>query len=289
MPEPRSRPPAVAGTFYPGDAPSVARAAETLLAPAAKGPSTAASESAGPPRSPGPARGAGRGRGDVRALVLPHAGWVYSGSAAAAALRSVPDWSAIRRIFLLGPSHHYGFSGLALSPHPLWTWPGGQTSTDLGLAEAWAARARPGSAGFDARAHAPEHALEVELPLLAAAGWRGLLVPVLYSQTDPHRALELWAPDLGDGDLVIVSSDLSHFHRAEEARRRDQSFLSAVLAGDLQGAAQGEACGLSPWLSLMALARSAGWRPGLADYRTSADAGASPDRVVGYAGVVYED
>ena len=88
---------------------------------------------------------------------------------------------------------------------------------------------------------------------------------------------------------MVISSDLSHFYTYERAQSLDRSFLSSVIAGDLEAASQGEACGLQPILILMRLAQLKGWHPTLLDYRNSGDTGGDRYRVVGYAAVAYTD
>lgn len=259
----KTRAPAVAGQFYPGSASALQQAVEQYMAQAS------------PPELT-----------DVRAVLAPHAGYVYSGPVAAFAYKLLAQQpEPPQRVYLLGPSHRTMFSGVALGDYEALRTPLGDAPVDT---EAVAALA--GSDGpFKPlnRAHAAEHCLEVHVPFLQTVFPNVPIVPLLFGQVSPGPVAEHLAQHLEADDLVVVSSDLSHYHDNATAHRVDRQFLDALLAGDPSGVRQGEACGQVPALTLMSLAEARGWEPKLLDYRTSGDVVGNPQQVVGYASVAY--
>lgn len=257
------RRPAVAGTFYPGQPMRLRSEVERLLAEA---------RDAGLP--------------PLRGLIVPHAGYRYSGPVAAEGFRQLRG-QGVRRVLLLGPAHYVWVDSVAVAPYRYFETPLGLVPQDTALVgelarqpDLYAPRGEP---------HEPEHCLEVELPFLQTVLGEFHLVAMLCGQPDVDAIARDLAQRLQPGDLVVVSSDLSHFHPYEEAQRLDRRFLDHVLAGDLAQAAHGEACGLQPILILMRLAQLQGWQPHLLDYRNSGDTGGDPWRVVGYAAIAYTD
>lgn len=258
------RPPAVAGTFYSDRPDKLAAAVESLL---------------------GQAQDARLG--PVRALIAPHAGYRYSGPIAASAFRQLAPAAAGQRptVYLLGPAHYVYVDSVALSPASAFETPLGQVAQNRSAIDALLARGR--AYQLDPLAHEPEHSLEVELPFLQATLTGFDLVAMLCGEPDAAQVAADLAERLRPGDLVVVSSDLSHFHPYETAQGLDRAFLAAVVAGDMLRAAQGEACGLQPILILMRLAQLMGWTAHLLDYRNSGDTSGDKSRVVGYGAVAY--
>lgn len=260
------RQPAVAGSFYPAEPVRLRNVVRGMLAEAR--------ESAQAP---------------VRALIVPHAGYRYSGPIAASGFRqlSCEGNGCTPTVFLIGPAHYVPVpsGGIALAPFDRFDTPLGPVPQNRSAVDALLGR---GSTYRSyAPAHVPEHSLEVELPFLQERLDDFDLVAMLCGQPPADRIAADLAEHLRPDDLVVISSDLSHFHPYEDAQRRDRSFLDAVVAGDVRRAAQGEACGLQPILILMHLARLLGWQPALLDYRNSGDTGGDRWRVVGYAAVAY--
>jgi AmmeMemoRadiSam system protein B len=139
-------------------------------------------------------------------------------------------------------------------------------------------------------AHTPEHCLEVELPFLQTLKYTQLrIVPLLFGQVSPERVAEMLTSYLLDdpASRVVVSSDLSHFHPYDRAKRLDTALLDAIVRQDLPAVARGEACGRIPILTLMLLAEHLGWRPHLLDYQNSGDTAGDRQRVVGYGAIAY--
>lgn len=259
------RPPAVAGTFYSDRPEKLAAAVESLL---------------------GQAQDAGLA--PVRALIAPHAGYRYSGPIAASAFRQLRAAGNGQRptVYLLGPAHYVYVDSIALSPADAFETPLGRVAQNRAAIDGLLAHGR----GYQLHplAHEPEHSLEVELPFLQSVLPAGFdLVAMLCGQPDVEQVAADLAERLRPNDLVVVSSDLSHFYPYETAQALDRAFLEAVVAGDALRAAQGEACGLQPILILMRLAQIRGWTARLLDYRNSGDTSGDRSRVVGYAAVAY--
>jgi AmmeMemoRadiSam system protein B len=264
----RVRPPAVAGTFYPADPAALAAEVDALL-------EDAAHVSAGPATPTDPAA-------PPKALIVPHAGYVYSGPVAAsgyATLRGAR--SKVTRVVLLGPAHRVPVAGLATSSADAWRTPLGDVPID---AEARATACELPGVTVDDRAHAPEHSLEVHLPFLQRIlGDDFALVPFVVGRAEPATVaavLEgLWG---GPETLVVVSSDLSHYLDHATATARDRRTASTIVDGRSDALAPDDACGAYPVRGLLVAAARHGIEPTLLDLRNSGDTAGSRDRVVGY-------
>jgi MEMO1 family protein len=255
-----TRPPAAAGFFYPADAAGLARLVDGLLA---------AARPACPP-------------GELRALVVPHAGYVYSGAVAATAFATVPAETAVLRVALLGPSHFAALDGAAVSSADAWRTPLGAVPVDAGLRAAAVAA----GAVVDDRPHAAEHALEVQLPFLQRRAGDGLRVLPVAVGGGCAQTAKLVAALAGDA-VIVVSSDLSHYHDQATARKLDRRTADAVVALDEEAIGRRDACGGAALRGLVAHARRAGWTSTLLDLRTSADAAGDRRHVVGYGAFAF--
>lgn len=260
QPESRVRRAAVAGAFYPRDPAALREEVRRLLAAA-----------------PAPAAGAAR----PKALVVPHAGYVYSGPIAATAYaRLRAGGPPVERVVLLGPAHTAPVAGLALPDADLFQSPLGLVSLD-GAAAA-AARRLP-QVTVSAAAHLREHALEVQLPFLQALLGEFRLVPLVVghaSAADVAAVLDvLWG---GPETLVLCSTDLSHYLSYGEACAIDRRTAAQVLARDAQGIHRDQACGATPLAGLLLAAARRGLTVELLDLRNSGDTAGDPERVVGY-------
>ncbi|MFO1303324.1 MAG: AmmeMemoRadiSam system protein B [Burkholderiales bacterium] len=260
---PEVRPAAVAGMFYPGERDRLAAEVRSLVAAVVPG-------EAAPPK----------------AIVVPHAGYVYSGPIAATAYAALaPLRNSIERVVLFGPAHRVAVRGLATTTAASFATPLGQVPIDR---EAVArALALPQVVASDA-VHAHEHALEVQLPFLQTVLRRFSLVPFAVGHATPEEVAEvvdaLWG---GPETLVVVSSDLSHYHGYAEATRLDRATADAILA--LTPTLDHEqACGATPVNALLLCARRRGLVPRLLDLRNSGDTAGDRSRVVGYASFAFE-
>lgn len=249
----------MAGLFYPADAAELSAGVDLLLSAVAA--------------APDPGRPA--------ALVVPHAAHRYSGPVAATAYARIRGWSPAR-VVLLGPAHFVPVTGLAVPRAAAWRTPLGAVPID----EAARERAVPlrGVHAAD-EPHAREHALEVQLPFLQRCiGPAGPVLPVAVGATTPDEVADLLGAVAADAQtLVIASTDLSHYLTDADARSRDARTIEAVLGLRPDGIGSGSACGAQALRGLLAWARRTGLSPSLLSYRTSADAGGDPHRVVGYA------
>jgi AmmeMemoRadiSam system protein B/AmmeMemoRadiSam system protein A len=274
----RVRPPAVAGSFYPVSAAALATQVDTLLDAA--------------DAHLGVAGGADQPGHRPRAIVVPHAGYVYSGPVAASAfIRLRPFADAIAHVVLLGPAHRVPVRSMALSSAETWETPLGEVPLDM---EGRSLLEVLPHVVVDDRAHAPEHALEVQLPFLQrvlAPGWT-LLQIVVGGATDDEVADALAAVWDRPDTLVIISTDLSHYHDHDTATRLDERTVAAIVAGHADEVGPHDACGAHPLRGLLALGarHGGGLRVELVDRRTSGDTAGDRDRVVGYASfLVFDD
>lgn len=257
-----TRSPAVAGAFYPSDPQDLQRELDACFARSVawSGPTPLA-------------------------LVVPHAGYVYSGPIAASGYATLaPLRGRVRRVVLLGPSHRFGFRGFAIPEAEAWSTPLGVVPLDRAALDALSTR--PDVVASD-RIHAQEHSLEVQLPFLQRVLGEFTLLPILFGQVDlpAGQALvqQLWG---AEATLVVVSTDLSHYHAQDHARRVDAQTVTAVEALHAEAVEESEACGSAPLSALVAAARALGLSLHAVDVRTSADTAGDPSRVVGYASLV---
>lgn len=219
------------------------------------------------------------------ALIAPHAGYIYSGSVAASAYRQVVNAQHIRRVLLLGPAHRLGFHGHAVSSAHHFMTPLGPVPVDVVAIQHLISR---GFAQIIDPAHAQEHALEVQLPFLQRCVPQPFaVVPILVGASAPQLVASmleaLWQ---SESDLVIVSSDLSHYLDYATAQRHDQESIARILSG--QELAHDQACGATPINGLLEMARRRNWRPRLLDLRNSGDTAGDRSRVVGYGALAFE-
>jgi AmmeMemoRadiSam system protein B len=255
---PAARRPAVAGTFYPAEPGRLAGTVDALLSAA------------------GPAPDAG----GLRALVVPHAGYRYSGPVAAAGYALLRSRSA-DRVVLLGPAHFVPLTGSAVPRAAAWSTPLGPVPVDRAARDL--ALAVPGVHEAD-EPHAGEHALEVQLPFLQrAVGPVPGILPVATAARPEDVADLLDAVAADPRTLVVVSTDLSHYLADAAARDRDGRTIEAVLALRADLIDPDSACGGHALRGLLAWARRTDRTPALLAYRTSADATGDRHRVVGYA------
>jgi len=215
-----------------------------------------------------------------KALIVPHAGYVYSGPIAAAAYRQLEAIAGkITRVVLIGPAHRVALNGMAFPSVDTFSVPTGVVRLDRAAIDA--ALKEPGTCISD-RAHALEHCLEVHVPFLQAVLGEFALVPIVVGRSPPAevaRVLEsLWG---GEETLIVVSSDLSHYHPYATARAIDAHTTAQILARstDLTGE---EACGAYAINGLMVAARGHGLSVHALDVRNSGDTAGDRRQVVGY-------
>ncbi|MEO5379068.1 MAG: AmmeMemoRadiSam system protein B [Magnetococcus sp. DMHC-6] len=226
------------------------------------------------------------GKGSPCAMIAPHAGYVYSGYTAACAYRtlSVAQISSPRRVFVLAPSHRCRLVGVSVGNYRAYATPLGEVSLDEEIIQRLLQQADVSRANAP---HQQEHSLEVQLPFLQEVLGHFQLVPLVYGEISHRRLAALVLENMAADDLLVASSDLSHFHPYEEAKKLDANCHRAVLGLDAPAMNQNEACGRTAMAALLEIAKQRNWRPVLADYRNSGDTAGDKQRVVGYASYLF--
>jgi len=261
------RQPAVAGAFYHSQKQLLADDVKTLL-------ENARSNMGETALSP-------------KAIIAPHAGYIYSGPIAASVYAQLTaKRDVIKRVVLLGPVHRVAVRGLALPGVTVFATPLGEIPIDL---DAVAAIENMPQVVESTAAHAPEHSLEVQLPFLQTVLGDFKLLPLAVGNATPAEVAEvlevLWG---GPETLIVISSDLSHFHPYQAAQTIDSQTAQDILS--LQHTLSHEqACGGTPVNGLLMAARQHQLQPHLIDLRNSGDTAGDKDRVVGYASFAFTE
>ena len=255
------RQPAVAGGFYPGDADQLRGMLSGLLA-------DARSRSSGAAPMP-------------KALIAPHAGYIYSGTTAATAYATLTEPEKIRRVIVLGPAHRVAFDGFAIPSVDAFQTPLGQMAVDKGARDAVAGR--PDVHVRD-DAHEREHSLEVHLPFLQMVLADNVTVlPIVVGGVQPGQVAELletlWG---GEETLIVISTDLSHYLDYDTASEFDAQTVQLLEQPGGTTLNPKQACGSRPVNGMLMLAERKGLRITQLDVRNSGDTAGSKDRVVGY-------
>jgi len=245
--------PAVAGMFYPSDPDELRAQIEGFLAEAEK------------PEGPSP-----------KAIIAPHAGYIYSGPVAASAYARINP-EGIARVVLVGPSHRVPFRGLVATGACAYETPLGRVplepAADIPVNDV---------------AHASEHSLEVHVPFLQIVLDEFKLIPLVAgdaSKEEVGEVLEsLWG---GPETLIVISTDLSHYHNYCAAQKMDRATSDSILALDPDGLDYESACGRVPVAGLLHLAKQKGMTSELLDLRNSGDTAGPKDQVVGYGAYAF--
>ncbi len=255
------RRPAVAGQFYPADPVALRRAVDSLL------------DGAGAARQPAASA--------PKAIIAPHAGYVYSGPVAARAYRALAGRrDRVRRVLLAGPAHRVALAGVGVPSAAAFATPLGSVPVDaegreiaLGIA----------GVAIDDAAHAEEHSLEVHLPFLQLVLSDFTVLPLVVGRGGAPVLTAVFDA-LWDGDetIIVVSTDLSHYHDDVTAKTLDRRTAEAIVDGRAGDIGPYDACGAGPVQGLLAAAGDHGLTTTLLDLRTSGDTAGSRDRVVGY-------
>lgn len=256
------RAPAVAGMFYPGQPAALRQQVQQMLdgVPAYQG-------------------------AFPKAIIAPHAGYMYSGPIAARIYRQVKAFRhQIRRVILLGPTHRVAVEGIALPTVSAFRSPLGDVPLDQPALAALSPL--PGMICSDAP-HGPEHSLEVHLPFLQTVLDDFTLVPMAVGHASPQLVAQalsaVWG---GDETLIVISSDLSHYLPYDQANAVDRQICERILSAS-QAIRPQEACGAFPINGLLVAAREHGLHGHLVDLRNSGDTAGDKNRVVGYAAFAF--
>ena len=255
------RKPAVDGLFYSSDAPQLSSDVKQYMADAH-------------PQKLSP-----------KALIVPHAGYIYSGAIAATAYATlIARREVIRRVILLGPAHRVAVRGLALPGADYFNTPLGSVMVDK---QAIQSIVNYPQITISPEAHALEHALEVQLPFLQYVLVDFRVLPLVVGAASAQEVAEVldtvWG---GDETLIVISSDLSHYLPYVEARQVDQATVQSILQLE-QSITHNQACGGTAINGLIVAAQRHHLKPVLLDLRNSGDTAGTRDQVVGYAAIAF--
>jgi MEMO1 family protein len=264
-----ARPAALAGTFYPADPDELRATIAGFLAEAK------------PPAQNLP-------RVMPKAVIVPHAGYVYSGAVAATAYERLGSGAdRIRRVVLLGPTHRVYVRGLAAPTAGHFATPLGNVAIDRAALESL--KDLP-QVIFSDEAHAMEHSLEVQLPFLQRIAPEAALVPLAVGDTSPRAVTEVLERFWDDpSTLIVISSDLSHFLSYDDAKRRDSATATNIEHFAGENLTPEHACGFLPIAGLLTAAKRRGAQIERMDLRNSGDTAGPRDRVVGYGAWVITE
>jgi AmmeMemoRadiSam system protein B len=256
-PTSKIRPPAVAGSFYPRRRAELAATVEALISQASNS-----------------------GESGLVGVIVPHAGYTYSGPVAASAFAKLgPQIRVFERVLLIGPPHYVPVHGIAAPSFQTFATPLGEIELDRA---AIAALLHAGLVTIDDRAHAPEHSLEVELPFLQYALGHFQLIPLLVGDVTPEQVASVIGAVLDARTLLVVSTDLSHYLDGASARARDLATAEAIERFDFTSLGPEDACGFAALNGALCAEDQHGWRIKRIDLRNSGDTSGDRGRVVGY-------
>jgi AmmeMemoRadiSam system protein B len=255
----RVREPAVAGMFYPADPEELRGMIKGFLAEAKAGL-------------------------HPKAIIAPHAGYIYSGPIAASAYARIHP-EGITRVVLIGPSHRVPLRGLAASSAPVWRTPLGEVPVE---APVLSGVEGPDFISVNEAAHELEHSLEVQLPFLQVVLGSFTLIPLVAGDASAAEVAEvlstLWG---GPETLIVISSDLSHYESYRTGRAMDTAASKAIVELNPRALDFDNACGLVPIAGLLHIAKQKGMRAELIDLRSSGDTAGPKDQVVGYGAYAF--
>ena len=261
------RPAAVAGSFYPGEPHRLRSMVEMLL-----------------DRAPEPVDTPPGGQ-SLKAVIVPHAGYVYSGSTAAQGYRRLAALAdQVKHVVIVGPTHRVGIRGIALPD-------AGAMATPLGDVPLWEEGVRIGIAQpavqISAAVHAQEHSLEVQLPFLQVVLPQADILPLAAGWVEPAVVTTVldavWDQP---GTVIVISSDLSHYHPYDQANAIDRATVAQIMALDAT-IDHDQACGATGVDALLLAARARGLTPRLEGLRNSGDTAGDKTGVVGYVAVSF--
>lgn len=254
--------PAVAGIFYPAEPEALHRQVQEFISGARNVT-----------------------RVTPKALIAPHAGYIYSGPIAGTAYASIDNAAAIHRVILLAPAHRVAFRGIAYSSASHFETPLGLIPVDSQLLEKISSMS---SLHLNDAAFQDEHSIEVHLPFLQEVLKDFSIIPLLVGDATAEQVAELLEQTWDDpGNLIVISSDLSHYLDYETATEMDQKTSRAIEALRPQDLTYHSACGKTPVSGLLLVAKKHGLKARTLDLRNSGDTAGSHDQVVGYGAYVF--
>ena len=220
-----------------------------------------------------------------RAMIVPHAGYIYSGFTANMVYRYIPK--SIKNIIVIGPSHKFGFSGASVALYNNYPTPFGNLPINKALSSELIDKFD--FMGFNEQVHC-EHSTETQFPFIKYYTSNIQVVEIVYSDCNYHNIAQVVKYLLEDeNNLVVISTDLSHFYNLDEANARDSVCLEAIRKQDIKLFEQGcEACGMIGVKAIIQVANEMGLKSKIFDYRTSADTSSDTSSVVGYVSVIFQ-
>lgn len=219
-----------------------------------------------------------------RAVIVPHAGWVYSGFTANIAYRILHQ-SNPKTVAVIGPSHRVGFEGVSVCDTTHYQTPLGELEIDTSLVEI--IKKEFGMRMVEQAHH--EHSTEVQMPFIKHYMRDVKVIEMVYAYAHPRQLSPIIDYLLNQSDVsVIISTDLSHYYSLDEAKKLDSICLEAIRGENSSMLHQGcEACGKIGVEAMLDVAKKRSLKSILLDYRTSADASGDSSRVVGYASALF--
>lgn len=253
--EERIRLPAVAGTFYPSQKESLQRQIGIFLEGAEKIPS-----------------------GKPRAIIVPHAGYIYSGQIAGLGYKNASGRENVSNAVIVGPSHFVEFEGSALSSADAWRTPLGEVQVNKKYFD----KSKTEMVAFD-DAHEQEHSVEVQVPFVQTIFPGARIVPIVTGFVEPEQVAQDLDSALSENDLLVISTDLSHYYPYERARQIDSIANRAIPALEIEAVEEkAEACGKTGVLAAMRIAKKREWKGRILGYANSGDTAGGKGGVVGY-------
>ena len=218
--------------------------------------------------------------GKLRGIIVPHAGYAFSGQVAACGFKQISK--EVKLVIILGPSHYVSFRGFYVPNYTHFKTPLGEVKISE---KAKLLRRERLSKNIDEKF---EHSIEVEIPFLQKILGKDFeIIPIITGIIDAKELSEILAKYIDNQTLIVVSSDLSHYHSYEMARKLDKNCISSILNLSIEEIERCEACGKIPILTISYLAKKFGWEPELIMYRNSGDVTGNKERVVGYASIGF--
>ncbi len=219
--------------------------------------------------------------GTIKAIIVPHAGYRFSGQIAAIAFKQLDD--IYNKVILLGPSHHYPLEQASIMEVTHYQTPLGEIELSNEIDELM----KEDMISSVPEAHKKEHSLELELPFMQKTLSDFKLIPILVGKIDPEEFKQILLKYIDDKTLIVISVDLSHYHSYEGALQLDAYSIERILAIDSEGIFNAEID--APWAvsTLLKIADEKSWKPSLLFYANSGDVSGDKKSVVGYSAIAF--
>lgn len=218
---------------------------------------------------------------NVRAIIVPHAGYMFSGQVAAHSYKQIP--SDTKKVFVLGTSHRYYLQGVCAGDYDYLETPLGNVRVSEDVKNILKEK----HFTFIPEADKNEHSIEIELPFLKYILGDFEIIPLLVGAINYRELAGVLSKFTDDNSLIVVSVDLSHFHSYNEAKRLDEFTINAITSLDTDKISDAEIDSPYAVLGVMELARQKNWNVKLLEYKNSGDVTGDLSRVVGYASIVF--